>query len=365
MSDVVNNFNFEFLSNFDDLDDLSLSQAVDKYELAEISSGEFDDIDFGQFGMSTEDLISGSLENKRFGSVKQVDTADIRQLVANQESKNTRRNTNWAKRTWDEWAAWRGNIPDLTKMNVSDLNHFLSCFVLECRRKDGSEYPAATLYQISAGLLRYMRDNGVTDLNFLDNNDKRFYNFRKTLDARMKEISSKGIGLKKKQADPISPDDENLLWDKNLLGSGSSKSMLNTVFYYNCKLFGLRGMDEHRSLTSDQFTLGQDKEGTYIDFQGKTSKNFSGGLHQRKIEAKHVRHYSSSSDMRSLYLIYKNYLDLIGSSGPGSFYRYVIIIFVSCTTLFFLLSLIPCNAIIFKHSPITCYYLYKFLYIYL
>ena len=47
MSDVVNNFNFEFLSNFDDLDDLSLSQAVDKYELAEISSGEFDDIDFG------------------------------------------------------------------------------------------------------------------------------------------------------------------------------------------------------------------------------------------------------------------------------------------------------------------------------
>lgn len=47
----------------------------------------------------------------------------------------------------------------------------------------------------------------------------------------MKEISSKGIGLKKKQADPISADDENLLWEKDLLGGATSKSLLNTVFY--------------------------------------------------------------------------------------------------------------------------------------
>lgn len=186
-----------------------------------------------------------------------------------------------------------------------------------------SEYPAATLYQICAGILRYMRDNGVTNMNFLDNNDKRFYNFRKTLDARMKEISSKGIGLKKKQADPISADDENLLWEKDLLGGATSKSLLNTVFYDSCKLFGLRGMDEHRSLTRDQFSLGQDNVGTYIDFQGKTSNNFSGGLNQRKIEAKSIRHYSSTSDERSLYNIYETYMELTESSGNGAFYRFV------------------------------------------
>lgn len=32
----------------------------------------------------------------------------------------------------------------------------------------------------------------------------------------MKEISSKGIGLEKNQADPISADDEKLLWEKLL-----------------------------------------------------------------------------------------------------------------------------------------------------
>lgn len=165
-----------------------------------------------------------------------------------------------------------------------------------------------------------MRDNGVTNMNFLDNNDKRFYNFRKTLDARMKERSSKGIRLKKKQ-DPISSDDENLLWEKDLLGGATSKSLLNTVFYYNCKLFGLREMDEHRSLTRDQFSLGQDNVGTFIDFQGKTSKNVSGGLNQRKIEAKSIRHYSSTSDDRSSYNIYKTYTELTESSGNGPFYR--------------------------------------------
>jgi hypothetical protein len=41
----------------------------------------------------------------------------------------------------------------------------------------------------------------------------------------MKEISTKGIGMNKKQADPISSDDENLLWEKKLLGSETAIAM--------------------------------------------------------------------------------------------------------------------------------------------
>lgn len=71
----------------------------------------------------------------------------------------------------------------------------------------------------------------------------------------MKEISSKGIDLKRKQADNISAGDKYLLWEKDLLGGATLNSLLNTVFYYNYKLFGLRGLDEHRSLTRDQFSF--------------------------------------------------------------------------------------------------------------
>lgn len=38
-----------------------------------------------------------------------------------------------------------------------------------------------------------MREEGVRDMNFLDAKDSRFQDFRKTLDARMKELASRGI----------------------------------------------------------------------------------------------------------------------------------------------------------------------------
>lgn len=95
-------------------------------------------------------------------------------------------------------------------------------------------------------------------------------------------------------------------------------------FLLNCKLCGLR----------DQSSLGQDNVGTYIDFQGNTSKNFSGGLNQRKIEAKSIGHYSSISDEISLY---KTYMELTESSENRPFYRYLIHFFLSKTIINLLL----------------------------
>ena len=67
-----------------------------------------------------------------------------------------------------------------------------------------------------------------------------------------------------RQADPICEETEDILWEKGLLGNATSKAMLNTVFYYNSKLFGLRGVDEHRNLSVEQFELGSDQNGSYL-----------------------------------------------------------------------------------------------------
>ncbi len=71
--------------------------------------------------------------------------------------------------------------------------------------------------------------------------------YRSVLNARMKQLHSSGIGSTKKQADPITPRKEAKLWETEKLGGRTATSILNTVFYFNCKLFGLRGFDEHRS----------------------------------------------------------------------------------------------------------------------
>ncbi|XP_033728721.1 uncharacterized protein LOC117317870 [Pecten maximus] len=68
------------------------------------------------------------------------------------------------------------------------------------------------------------------------------------------------------------------------------------MFFYNCKLFGMRGHDEHHALECDQFIIGEDSKGKYFEFVGRASKTFKGGLAQREIDIKNIRHYSNQGE---------------------------------------------------------------------
>ena len=56
--------------------------------------------------------------------------------------------------------------------------------------------------------------------------DAVFASFRKTLNAEMKRLKAGGLGVHTKQAEPITPDEEELLWSKNLLGAHSPQPCL-------------------------------------------------------------------------------------------------------------------------------------------
>ena len=123
-------------------------------------------------------------------------------------------------------------------------------------------------------------------MNFLDERDHRFGVFQRVLDAQMKELLSKGLGTKVRQADPILPEDEEKIWNQKVFGMQSSLALQYTVFFYNCKLFGLRGYDEHKSLECDQFEVGCDERGKYIHFHCGLSKTYKGGLKHIQLQNK-------------------------------------------------------------------------------
>lgn len=137
---------------------------------------------------------------------------------------------------------------------------------------------------------RFMRDQGCHDLNFLNVKDDRFIRVRKTLDAQMKWLTSQGYGCDTKQADPISEEQENSLWQSGTFNLETSSGILNAVFFYNCKLFGLRGRDEHYNLETSQFSIGEDDCGKFIHFVGRDNKTFKGGLAHRDVEVKNIKH---------------------------------------------------------------------------
>ena len=56
------------------------------------------------------------------------------------------------------------------------------------------------------------------DKNFLDLKNLEFTDFRKILDARMKELLSLGYETNRKQAQTILPEDENIIWSKEVFG---------------------------------------------------------------------------------------------------------------------------------------------------
>lgn len=61
-------------------------------------------------------------------------------------------------------------------------------------------------------------------------------------------------------------------WTQGIFGSHSSQALQYIVFFYNCKLFGLKAFDEHKNLECSQFEIGQDEQGKCIRFTGRSSK---------------------------------------------------------------------------------------------
>lgn len=125
---------------------------------------------------------------------------------------------------------------------------------MEIKRKDGKNYPPNTLVQIVSGLQRYLRTECQKHyVNFFKEDDTRFANFRKALDTKMKELQSQGVGIRINSSEPVTEDDEVSLWDKGVFNLQTVVGLSNAVFYYNGKIFGFRGHQEHIDCKAEQF----------------------------------------------------------------------------------------------------------------
>ena len=118
--------------------------------------------------------------------------------------------------TWLEWHSHRVSIaktesekPPPLEMDNKPLDHWLSCFVMEVRRKDGLEYVGNTIHSLVCGIQRHLRAQkpGIA-VDFLSGPE--FH--------RLQSVKKSSIGIKRKQAETISYKDEELLWKSGHLG---------------------------------------------------------------------------------------------------------------------------------------------------
>ncbi|XP_071123986.1 uncharacterized protein KIAA1958-like [Mytilus edulis] len=300
-------------------DTLDINFNVPIPDLHNISYGDFHINAIADLNNFVNAEVSTDDENSRFGNLTTED--DMNELISENIPKNTKKNTSWAKNVFNAWRNYRTSrgegIPEIEEFSVVGVNKVLSRFIVEVRKKNGDFYPPKSLYLLSVGLLRSIRDAGIS-MNFMDERDDTFLRFRRVLDSQMKSYH----GMTTKQADPISQEQELMLWEKEIVGYDSSAALLIGVFFYNCKLFGMRGRIEHHSLDTSQINIGTDDKGKNIQFTETNSKTFKGGLKQKNVENKNIKHYANASSDKDLYKLYELYIGHSKSpEGNSKFYK--------------------------------------------
>ena len=209
------------------------------------------------------------------------------------------------------------------ELYTADLANYLSHFTFEVRKKDGSEFPPDSLHHIVSGIQRYIRWNGNPSIDVFK--DGEFADFRMCLDSEMKRLQKAGHGSRKKKAEPLKEEEEELLWKKGFLGSGSPQALVDTMVVMNGIYFALRSGGEHRQLRSDpcQIQLVENAGSRpFLKYTEDISKNRTGGLKGRKLKPKVVQHHDNPQNPERCFVrLFKRYQSLLPQERPkNTFY---------------------------------------------
>ena len=260
-----------------------------------------------------EEVSIGSVDkevetNEKKTSKRDIIVIDDKELLARNSEripKNTKKVTFWCLNVWNEWATERNALAQnsadlLTQVPSAELLHticdfelcfWLSKFVYEVRKKGGELHPPKTLYEMCVGIQRHLRDNGLAGLEIFKSPDYKL--FQDAIDSEMKRLTRKGVGVATKQAEPITPHEEEIKWEKGVLGNQDPKTLLHTLVFLFGKFSALRSGEEHRSLTFEQLSVveGDHIERTRLQYRSHGEKNHGGRLKQRNVTPKVVEQH--------------------------------------------------------------------------
>ena len=170
---------------------------------------------------------------------------EMEQICKGFVPENTKKCTNWAVKVFEQWRVQRNATTDddgkLCPSNVldcpkaSELNYWLSRFVVEARREDGNPYPARTLSNLVAGLYRHCRESDAACPNFMNRKDPAFKELNGAIQVRSRELREVGVGAVVKHASVISAEEENALWESKVIGDHNPLALQRAVFFMSEK----------------------------------------------------------------------------------------------------------------------------------
>ena len=187
-------------------------------------------------------------KTKNYRFKKASTDEELDELSGKKFALNTERKILWAVVLFWDWKTER--MRDLEcpteilwcsledkSLSKSHLCRTLCSFVNEVQRKDNKEYPGKTLYDLVLCVQFYLEQKGIF-WKLID--DQEFVRLKFTLDNLMKKRCAERLGGTM-SSDPISFEQEEVLWEKGILGEQTPDQLRNTVLYLLGISFALRG----------------------------------------------------------------------------------------------------------------------------
>ena len=191
---------------------------------------------------------------------------------------------------------------NIEEMSGERLDFVLARFVSEVKREDGNEYPGKTLYEMICSVQTFLRVKCKRNVTFIDKRGCKFGSLNSALNFQMKEKAGKGIGTAVNQANFITEEQENYLWENGFL-------LCHTLVWVFGIQFALRAGQEHRNLRfqNSQLSLQLDESShEFLRYVEDISKTNDGGLSHLHIKRKVARAYKNLTNVEPMVVWYYN-----------------------------------------------------------
>ena len=254
----------------------------------------------------------------------------IKQLQQITLKPNSESKVNWAVGAYNEWRMYRletfnydfaiynADLNELSTLRKDNLCHALCRFVPEVtKKKGGGLYPGLTLYQMLSAIQKYLNVNKI-NWQIPEGKDPEFEDVRVVLDNVMKERTAQNIGVTKRQANVVTSEIENRLWEQGILGEDTPEKLRDTVLFLLGLNVTLRAIDAHYNLRRDmptkpsQLQFEKDDCGVrcLVYREDFVTKSHDGGLKDRKNDRKIVWVYPNADTNRCTVRLVEKYLGL-------------------------------------------------------
>lgn len=116
----------------------------------------------------------------------------------------------------------------------------------------------------------------------------------------MKQLSKTGRVRERNQAQAITIQEEEKLWQTGLLGEDTPEQLFNMILYLIGLHFALRACNEHKNLWTGAYSQFKvkvdDKSRKFLEYIESQSKNYQGGLKNLHQKPKVVQAYENLED---------------------------------------------------------------------